>query len=78
MAEDTVRFDTVLAKIADLANVVVVSVGYRLAPENPFPAGPEDCFDAAEWLIDNAKEEFGVTLQFVGGEVRSISPNEPV
>lgn len=60
---------SVLAKIADPANVIVVSVGYRLAPEIPFPAGPKDCFDAAEWLIDNSKENFGVDLQFVGGEL---------
>lgn len=51
---------------------MVVSVGYRLAPENPFPKGPEDCYDVAEWLIDNAKGKFGVDLQFVGGEVSSI------
>ncbi|KAL8650823.1 MAG: hypothetical protein Q9226_004981 [Calogaya cf. arnoldii] len=60
--------DPLLAKIADLARVAVVSVGYRLAPENPFPAAPEYCFDAAEWLIDNSKEKFGVELQFIGGE----------
>ncbi|KAL8923098.1 MAG: hypothetical protein Q9208_004782 [Pyrenodesmia sp. 3 TL-2023] len=60
--------DTLLAQMADIANVVVVSVGYRLAPEDPFPRGPEDCYDAAEWLIGNATDRFGVELQFIGGE----------
>jgi len=60
-----------LMDIAAGANVAVVSVGYRLAPENPFPKGPEDCFDAAEWLVEHAKAEFGAELKFIGGEVSS-------
>jgi acetyl esterase/lipase len=42
--------------IAAEVGVVVVNVGYRLAPEDPFPAGLEDCHAALCWLHEHAGE----------------------
>jgi acetyl esterase len=42
------------ADIVRETGAVVVSVGYRLAPEHPFPAPAQDCYAALCWLVDNA------------------------
>jgi acetyl esterase/lipase len=54
--------------MADNYNLTVISIGYRLAPEDPWPACAEDCYDAAEYLAANGPKEFGGKLMFTGGE----------
>ena len=66
--QDEKSQDSTLQSIADATGLLCISIGYRLAPEHPFPAGPEDCYDVAEWLVDNAEKKFGAPLSFVGGE----------
>ena len=60
--------DGMLERIADNTGQAVVSVEYRLAPEHPYPAGPDDCEAAAAWLIQNGQKEFGTNVMTVGGE----------
>jgi acetyl esterase len=47
-------YDYVCRYIAKGSNSIVVSVGYRLAPEYKFPIGLEDCYDALVWVEKNA------------------------
>jgi acetyl esterase/lipase len=54
--------------IARHCELAVVSVNYRLAPEHPYPAAPDDCEAAARWLVRNATSEFGSDHLLIGGE----------
>ncbi|MEA2215409.1 MAG: acetyl esterase [Solirubrobacteraceae bacterium] len=53
--------------LADALGIAVVSVDYRLAPEHPWPAAPEDCETAALWLLEEAEARFGTTRLAIGG-----------
>jgi acetyl esterase len=54
-------------RLADALGIAVVAVDYRLAPEDPWPAAPDDAETAARWLIEHAEERFGTTRLAIGG-----------
>ena len=43
-------------RVADGSGAVVVSVGYRLAPEHRFPAALDDAYAALAWAAEHAAE----------------------
>src|ERR1700730_3927987 len=48
--------DPVASAICEHVDAVVVSVEYRLAPENPHPAPVEDCYAGLVWMAAHATE----------------------
>jgi acetyl esterase len=48
--------DVVCRKLADVGQLIVISVDYRLAPEHKFPAAVEDAITATQWIAGNSKQ----------------------
>jgi acetyl esterase len=61
------QWDEALWALARTARVAVVSVGYRLVPEHPFPAGPDDCEAAGVWLAEHGPSALGTDRLVIGG-----------
>ncbi|ABQ70261.1 MULTISPECIES: alpha/beta hydrolase [Sphingomonadales] len=49
---DLELYDAAAADIAIGLDLPVLSIDYRLAPEHPWPAGPDDCEDATRWAAE--------------------------
>ena len=61
--------DAALKLLANETGLCAASIGYRLAPEHPYPAGPDDCEDAVLHLLEHGAEELDAPPRFaIGGE----------
>ncbi|WP_051471614.1 alpha/beta hydrolase [Patulibacter minatonensis] len=61
--------DAVCRMLCSAAGILVLSVEYRLAPEHPWPAAPDDAAAAWWWTVDHA-DELGADLErlAIGGD----------
>lgn len=61
--------DSSLRAVTNRCDCVVVSVAYRLAPENHYPAATEDAYAATKWVAEHAQEIGGDAARIaVGGD----------
>lgn len=61
--------DVALRLLADETGLVAASIDYRLAPEHPYPAAPDDCEDAVLHLLKHGEKLLGAPARFaIGGE----------
>jgi acetyl esterase/lipase len=60
--------DARLEYLCNEFGIACYSVEYRLAPEHPYPAGPDDCEAAALWLAKHAQSELGTNRLLIGGD----------
>jgi acetyl esterase len=51
--------DEICRQLSKKTTAIVMSVDYRLAPEHPYPAGPQDSVSAVKWMIKNAADYKG-------------------
>ena len=75
-------YDSLCAHIAATLDLPLVSVDYRLAPEQPFPAAPDDCEAAARWVATSpealGREVTGLVLtgDSAGGNLTIVTTNQ--
>ena len=72
-------FDPVCRALANASGAIVASIGYRLAPEHPFPAALDDARAAVRWLAAHAGElgadpaRLGIAGDSAGGNLAAVT-----
>jgi acetyl esterase len=68
-------YDTACRALANAAGHAVASVGYRLAPEHPFPAGLDDTLAATRWAMARAggPDRVAVAGDSAGGNLAAVA-----
>lgn len=66
---DLESYDAICRSLTNLVECLVISVGYRLAPEHKFPSALEDCYAASNWVAAHATKFNGDSTRIaVGGD----------
>ncbi|MFA6218575.1 MAG: alpha/beta hydrolase [Erythrobacter sp.] len=77
-------YHALCTEMAHHLDLPVVSVDYRLAPEHPFPAAPDDCEAAARWVASSPAElgrsitGLVITGDSAGGNLTIVTTNQLV
>ena len=69
----TCNIDThegICLRLANGSGFRVLSVEYRLAPQYPYPAGPDDCEKVVKWALDGYGADYGIDRNYIaiGGD----------
>lgn len=71
-------YDATCKQICEQAECIVISVGYRQAPEHPYPAARNDAFEAYQWVLDRARsihadpDRIAVGGESAGGNLAAV------
>jgi acetyl esterase/lipase len=65
--------DPLLRLVADETGLTCYSVDYRLAPEHPYPAGPDDCERVALWLLEREQGRLAIGGESAGAHLAVVT-----
>jgi acetyl esterase len=65
--------DAYLWELAQETGLAVASVEYRLAPEHPYPAGPDDCEAAALWFLEEHRGRLAIGGESAGAHLAVVT-----